>query len=49
VDDRDNANALSSESIHDAVMSDNQLSDGFVSVFWNNPPQFRVATEPFDS
>lgn len=49
VDDRDNTDALSSETIHNAIIPDNQLSNGFVLVFWDNPPQLRVATEPFDS
>jgi hypothetical protein len=49
MDDRDNAGALPAESIHDAIISDNQLSDGLVLVFWNNATQLRVATEPFDS
>jgi hypothetical protein len=49
VDDRHNTDALSAESIDEAVISDDQLSDGFVLVFWNNATQLRVATEPFDS
>jgi hypothetical protein len=49
VDDRGNADALSAESIHDAIISDDQLSDGFVLVFWNNATQLRVATKSFDS
>jgi hypothetical protein len=44
VDDRDNADALSAKSIHDSITSDDQLSDGFVLVFWNNATQLRVAT-----
>jgi hypothetical protein len=49
VHDRDNADALSAESIHHAIISYNQFSYGFVLVFWNNPTQLRVATEPFGS
>jgi len=47
VDDGHNADALSAESIDDAMISDDQLSDGFVLVFWNNATQLRVATESF--
>jgi hypothetical protein len=49
VDDRENADALSAESIHDAIISCDQFSYGFVLVFWNNATQLRVTTKPFGS
>jgi hypothetical protein len=49
VDDRDNTDALSAESIHDAIIPYDQLSYGFVLIFWNNATQLGMASKPFSS